>query len=77
MYKLKVDDGKIGGYTGIEFAADGTTNDDLKNAITTHLPSKPDSDNPSATFGGRRRKRRTKVKSKKRAHRRKRTRHQH
>jgi hypothetical protein len=71
MYKLKVEEGEIGGYAGIniQFSKEGEENTALKDAITPLLQ-------PSSS-GGRRRKRRTKVKSKKRSHRRKRTRHQH
>jgi hypothetical protein len=81
MYKLKVEEGEIGGYAGIQFSKEeGEENTALKDAITPLL--KPPAQQSStvqqpSSGGGRRRKRRTKVKSKKRSHRRKRTRHQH
>jgi hypothetical protein len=80
MYKLKVEEGEIGGYAGIniQFSKEGEENTALKDAITPLLtpPAQPSS-TVQQSNGGRRRKRRTKVKSKKRSHRRKRTRHQH
>jgi hypothetical protein len=76
MYTLKVEEGEIGGYAGIQFSKEeGEENSALKAAITPLLA--PPAQQLSGHDGGRRRKRRTKVKSKKRAHRRKRTRHQH
>jgi len=75
MYKLKVEEGEIGGYAGIQFSKEeGEENTALKDVIKPLLTPPAQ---PSSADGGRRRKRRTKVKSKKRAHRRKRTRHQH